>query len=315
MLSSAKIKHMKLHFDKDLKKLTLSAFGNELAQIMGHDTDENGNRVYMRDEQEEIEVVTIDSPVLVTDNYKIAQLDPIKRDTVFALYSAPTKITDYDGTVIRFEQKRFPGVWGPSIDTLLFCRALSKVDLSGVKKVLEIGPGSGFISKYILDHVPGVEKLYAIDLNEKAAECTRENIPDSRVESAVGDALEFIKDNTFDLIVCNPPYIPRPKSIDDNPYEGVSLLAYLLERGKEHLNPDGVIVTNISSLSDCVIDPLLQEKNISVSEIDSMIVPLKVYNVLNNTTWMEYLLENKGLIQDSHDGYDFWHKLKIVLLK
>lgn len=306
---------MKLHFDKDLKKLTLSAFGNELAQIMGHDTDEVGNRVYVRDEHEEIEVVTIDNPVLVTDNHMIGKFDPIKRDTVFALYSAPIKITEYDGTVVRFEQKRFPGVWGPSIDTLLFCRALSKVDLSGIKKVLEIGPGSGFISKYILDHVPSVEKLYAIDLNQKAMECTRENIPDPRVESAVGDALEFIKDNTFDLIVCNPPYIPRPKSIDDNPYEGVSLLVYLLERGMEHLNPGGMIVTNISSLSDCVIDPLLKEKNITVTELDSMVVPLKVYNVLNNPTWMEYLLTNHGLMKDSHDGYDYWHKLKIVSMK
>ncbi len=304
---------MKLHFDKDLKKLTLSAFGNELAQIMGHDTDEVGNRVYARDENEEIEVVTIDDPVLVTDNYRIAQFDPIKRDTVFALYSAPIKITEYDGTVVRFEQKRFPGVWGPSIDTLLFCRALSKVDLSGIKKVLEIGPGSGFISKYILDHVPSVEKIYMIDLNQKSIDCTRENIQDPRAEFAVGDALEFIKDNTFDLIVCNPPYIPRPKSIDDNPYEGVSLLAYLLEKGKEHLNPGGVLVTNISSLSDCVIDPLLKERSITVTEIDSMVVPLKVYNVLNNKSWMEYLVKNKGLTQESHDGYYFWHKLKIVI--
>ena len=45
-----------------------------------------------------------------------------------------------------------------------------------------------------------------------------------------------------------------------------------------------------------------------------MEVPLKVYNVLNNKEWMDYLLE-RGLKKEHRDGYDYWQTIKIVEMR
>lgn len=42
---------------------------------------------------------------------------------------------------------------------------------------------------------------------------------DGKTHFHLGSGIDYLKDRKFDLLVCNPPYIPRPKSIDDNPYE------------------------------------------------------------------------------------------------
>ena len=113
---------MILRFNQDLTEQAIYAHGNELAEIMGRDKDASGKRTYTWPETEEQRVAMFENPVLVTDNHRIAQLAPALRDTVFALFGKPVKVTEYDGTSLRFEQRLYPGVWGPSIDTLLFCK-------------------------------------------------------------------------------------------------------------------------------------------------------------------------------------------------
>ena len=130
-------------FSNDLSRQDIYANGAELAQIMGKDKDKRGRRVYTRPDKEEQFVVSFKEPVLFTDNYRIAQLPPELRDTVFALFGSPVKTTEYDGTSVSFEQKKYPGVWGPNIDTVALCRGLYNADLQGVKTAIEIGSGSG----------------------------------------------------------------------------------------------------------------------------------------------------------------------------
>lgn len=226
---------MILRFTPDLTELTISAHGNELAEIMGKDKDASGKRTYTWPETEEQHVFTFANPVLVTDNYRIGQLDHTLRDTLFALYGKPLKVTEYDGTSLRFEQRLYPGVWGPSIDTLLFCKGLRSLDLSVVRSAIEIGCGSGYISKYVAEHAPKLESLTLADINPKAIECAMQQEFPLQPVYVPGDGLKHIQGKKFDLVLCNPPYIPRPKSIDDNPYEGISLLHYLLSHTPDHL--------------------------------------------------------------------------------
>ncbi len=309
---------MILRFNQDLTEQTVSANGAELAQIMGYDKDEEGKRTNSWPEDRAQRVITFDDPVLVTDNYQIGRLPSVLRDTIFALFSSTIKITEYDGTSLRFEQKRYPGVWGPSIDTLLFCRAINpknNQELLGVKTALEVGCGSGFISKYILENAPELEAITLIDLNQHAVQCAKENIEDKRAEYLIGDATELMKGNKYDLIVCNPPYIPRPKSIDDNPYEGISLLTYLIGHAGRLLTSKGKIITNISSLCSSIVESSIREAGVKVSHLDLMEVPLKVFNVLNNPAWMDYLIEKKGLDKRSKRGYDYWHTIKIIKIE
>ena len=306
---------MIIEFDKELKSQKIFANGDELATNMGLDKDERGNRVHTRPRDETLFVVEFENPVLMTDNYKILSLqDTVLRDTVFALYNSSFKRTVYDGVSVDFEQKKFPGVWGPSIDTLLFTRALSKEDLSSFKSGLEIGPGSGFIAKYLLENCSELNSMDLIDLNPDSIRACKYNIEDDRARFFVGDGIEFTKDKSYDVIVCNPPYIDRKKSIDDNAYKGVNLLEYLLNNASDILNENGVLYTNVSSLSAASTKSLIDCFN-NKKKVDGMRVPLKVFNVLNNKDWMSYLQENNMLFKNSFEGYDYWHDLSIYAIK
>jgi release factor glutamine methyltransferase len=302
---------MIIRFDKGLSKLEVYAQGIELAQIMGQDRDEKGRKALSWPEDRKTLVHTFDNPVLVTDTYRIGQLDPVTRDTLSELSRRSKYTTEYDGTVLEFNQQKYPKLWGPNIDTLLFCRALSGYDIGKRKEVVEIGAGSGFISKYLLEKSPDIREISLVDINPNALNCWKDNIQDGRAVFHIGDGIEYMKGKKFDVILCNPPYIPRPSSIDDNAYEGIGLLTYLLEQGKEHLNPGGVLITNISTLCQEQVDPLLPKES---RIMDSLTVPLKVGNVRNNKEWREYL-EKRGLKNRVINGYEYWHTIKIYEIK
>ena len=309
---------MKLSFLQDLRKMGIIAQGDELTQYLGIDHGVRGPKKHDHPQDDERFVATIYDPVLVTDNHRIAQLgaqSTTLRDTVFALYGTPLRTTEYDGVSLRSDAREHRGVWGPSIDTLLFCRALRQMDLSNVRTVAEIGCGSGYISAYMLHKAPALETITLVDFNPNAVSWAGEWITDSRARFHAGNGIGFLKDKQFDMVICNPPYIPRPSSIDDNPYEGVSLLAWLIEHAKEYLTPGGTHVTNISSLCRDIAERAIARSDVDATTVDTLEVPLKVYNVLNNPAWMDYLRVEKGLHATPHDGYDFWHNIAITKIQ
>jgi tRNA1(Val) A37 N6-methylase TrmN6 len=305
---------MIIEFSRGLEKQDFYANGNELASVMGLDKDEAGRRVYEYPNDKKVHVATLDKPVLVTDVYRIAQLEPTQRDTVFKLLESPLRRTIYDGVGIDFEQDKYPGVWGPSIDTIAFCEGLSRLDLSRVKNAIEIGSGSGFISKYLLEKLPNLESVDLVDLNPRTEGCWKDNIGDTRAHFYIGDGSAHMESRQTDLLICNPPYIPRPRSIDDNAYEGIGLMKSLIGGAKTMLSEDGVLVINYSSLSEKEAMKAIDKSGMAMETLVKMEVPLKVCNVLNNSEWVEYLLQ-RGMQSKNQSGYQYWHNIFIVALR
>jgi hypothetical protein len=303
---------MIIEISQDLKKEEIWANGVELASIMGKDRIK-GKRVLSFPESKKMFVYAFKNPVLITDNYRIAQLPPALRDTLFALFSSKYRIFTYN-QVTTLSDASHINVWSPSIDTVLFAQALEKIFKikKKFKTAVEIGTGSGFLSKYILAKVPGLQSMLVVDINPYAIKSAMDNIKDSRAIFYTGDGLKKVKGQKFDLIICNPPYVPRPKSIDDNPYEGVGVLNYLLHQAAKNLNPGGVLVTNVSSL--CWDLVLKQKPVLPYKILAKMKVPLKVNNILNNKAWLNYLIHKQGMRQLARGGYDYWQEIFIVAL-
>ena len=298
---------------QNLKTQEIWANGVELASIMGHDRNKK-RRILTFPESEKELVHTFKNPVLLTDNYKIGQLKPEIRDTIFSLFSNKPRIVEYDNVSVRSDESHI-NVWCPSIDTILFAKALSKLfnKKNNYQSVLEIGCGSGFLSKYALAKSKTIKSLLIIDINKYAIKCAMDNINDKRALFYTGDGLKKIKNGKFDLMICNPPYVPRQSSIDDNPYEGVSVLNYLIHEGQKHLNKNGVIITNISSLCWDIV--LKQKPTLKMTILEKMEVPLKVNNIMNNKKWLNYLLQKRHLQKKSKKGYNYWQKIYIVKLE
>ena len=91
-------------------------------------------------------------------------------------------------------------------------------DISGKKKFLEVGTGTGLISLMLAQRNPDCQ-ITAIDINEKAVLLAKENFENSpfsdRLSVMQNDFKNFNEDESYDLIVSNPPYFDENSSAKD----------------------------------------------------------------------------------------------------
>jgi methylase of polypeptide subunit release factors len=315
---------MLMRISADLRRQEIWAEGNELVSILGRNRDESGMRIHQRPYSEKELVAEITDPILLTDINAISKMEPTKRDTVFALLQSYPRTVEYDGVSASVDPKKHLNVWGPSIDTLVFANAMrtSKGILAeDVESAIDIGCASGFLGKYLLHKCGNLRELHLTDLNPYAVECASENVQrlnnDQLVGAYVADGRKAGKQK-FDRVLCSPPYVPRPKSINDNPYEGIELLHDIIVYGKNYLGENGMIVLTTSSLCQKITDEAIEKAKTegrleSAEVIGRKHVPLKVNPILNNKEWMAYLLDS-GLEKKSEMGYEFWQDISILRL-
>ncbi|MDR3614550.1 MAG: peptide chain release factor N(5)-glutamine methyltransferase [Candidatus Obscuribacterales bacterium] len=118
---------------------------------------------------------------------------------------------------LNFEVK--PGVFIPRSDTeAVVEKAISIIQKAKVKRprIVDIGCGSGAIAISLAKAIPAA-KVYAIEISAIALGVARSNAARHQVD----DKIEFLQSDwrkslpfDLDLIVSNPPYIPRHKAKD-----------------------------------------------------------------------------------------------------
>jgi release factor glutamine methyltransferase len=90
-------------------------------------------------------------------------------------------------------------------------RCLARIAATAEPRVLDVGTGSGAIALAIADEHPG-SRVVAVDRSEDALALARANLERTglgdRVELRQGDLLAGLE-GPFDLVVSNPPYVPR----------------------------------------------------------------------------------------------------------
>src|SRR5262245_42793781 len=116
---------MRISFSPDLRQQEIYAQGEELAAVMGLDR-KDGKRILTYPSSRKQLVHTFTDPILVSDNWRIAQLEPTLRDTLFALYGSSYREFEYDGVTTHWNPSHV-NVWSPSIDTVLFASGLGSV--------------------------------------------------------------------------------------------------------------------------------------------------------------------------------------------
>lgn len=118
----------------------------------------------------------------------------------------------------------YPGVFIPRLETEYFVELIKRLIQFKPLRICEIGTGCGAISIALAELFKEAE-IVATDICGLALENARENILNlnlkDRISLIQADNLTPFKNKSFDLIVCNPPYIPRerinklPKSVRD----------------------------------------------------------------------------------------------------
>ena len=156
----------------------------------------------------------------------------------------------------KFEIETDDLVYIPSDDTFLLAENL---EIKEGQSVLEIGTGSGLVSMYaslLTDDVTATDINYnALELAEKNFKLN--NINTIRLE--FGDLFEPVKNEKFDVILFNTPYLPTDSDDiinDDLNYafdgglDGRKVIDRFINEVSNHLNDKGIVQIIQSSLSD-----------------------------------------------------------------
>lgn len=151
----------------------------------------------------------------------------------------------------------------PRPDTeILVENVLNNVDKDKEIEIVDIGTGSGAIILSLLVNLPKAQGK-TVDISSKAIEVAKENAVNlqvnDRCEFFVGDLFAPLNGSKFDLIVSNPPYIPKkdiatleddvkeyePVSALTDGGDGLSYYRRLLSEGKAYIKENGFIALEI----------------------------------------------------------------------
>ena len=139
------------------------------------------------------------------------------------------------------------------------------VNLSSINRVLEIGTGSGCIALSIAKAFPNIE-VVATDISERALEVADKNVSQLGLENNVdiihSDLFSKVM-GTFDLIISNPPYVPKevmsnlPSEYRHEPelalaagHNGLDFISRILHDAHPFLSENGILIIEAGVASE-----------------------------------------------------------------
>jgi release factor glutamine methyltransferase len=161
-----------------------------------------------------------------------------------------TAYTDLDGPVVD------EGVYPPQEDSQLLIDVMEKTGLARGRTVADLCTGSGVVA--IAAHELGATRINAFDISHRAVHVTRKNAWAVGADVAVhlGSWARAAEFGPFDLVVCNPPYVPHdpndnypampahsgPPQACDAGYDGRLVLDPLCENVRQLLKHGGSLL-------------------------------------------------------------------------
>lgn len=150
------------------------------------------------------------------------------------------------------EFKPCNGVYEPSDDSFLLA---DNIQVLENERVLDMGTGCG-IQGIIASKMGGI--VTSSDISEEALKCARKNagLNEANITFAKSDLFSAIE-GRFDLIMFNPPYLPRePEEIKDELAStwdggegGMEVTFRFIKEVKNYLKDDGRVLLAASTLS------------------------------------------------------------------
>lgn len=304
----------------------------------------------------------IGSQTLEDYSGRFHQVLEVQFPRLLAAMSKKKSITEYDGVSITFDKVKYPDVFGPNIDTVLVCKALKGLlpKFEG-GRFLEVGTGSGLISKYVATK-DSTMRLVLVDVNPQAIKYALTDLMLPTANSAEVDQIKnaastvpnttwpkkwedtwaraigrykfYVVDATLllnrgdvekpNILVCNPPYIPTARSMqessaseydlsDPNFWEGTSVMKYLIDKVDTLTAGSLVMIVTSVSFRDPGVARCLNaavERHITVKVLTQHEVPLKVRELKGED--YSLLLNVSGRSEEEQGEYHHAYKTQTI---
>ena len=167
---------------------------------------------------------------------------------------------------------------------LVVTKALDIINQYGLKSVLDIGSGSGCIACSLAKH--GDVDVVSVDVSKKALEIAKENAKRlnlKNVEFLQSNLYENLKDakiDRFDVIISNPPYIPKGTKLQEEVCfepelalfaegDGTGFYKKIIENSKKYLKTNGFIIFELGINQSEIVKSYFKDygfKNITIEK-------------------------------------------------
>jgi|GEM_PF-3439607 len=232
-----------------------------------------------------------------------------------------------------FHWQDINALWPPSVDSFyLINNIIHNTDLldnrnNTISSIIDIGTGTGFLGIMLFNLIKGAQKLCLTDWSTTSYLYSSINwfINASKHQRNLDSSFEFRvatnsywdyfdtnqrKDN-FDLVICNPPYLPIPGHFRElqiaQTTAGTDLLEHVIHRSK---NLGKKVIIQFSHLAQERAEKAADESGVSLQPFGKpRLVPFRIPSPIKNSDYMRWLLDEKAegkekpwaLVRNNHD--------------
>lgn len=234
-------------------------------------------------------------------------------------------VFSYRGRSYYYRSSR--SLWPPSVDSFAMYADLETVGLLSkpVKSLLDLGSGTGFLGIALTVENPYIRRLVLSDwlltpllfgqINWALNSADRSHV---EVQSRVGLFTEWFDetDGPFDVVVCNPPYLPLLPGFDElgmnSTVAGTDLLTHVVANSRR-LGRE--VFVQFSSIA--LKEARLAAKKASVRLrpiAKSRLVPFRVPLVWQRPEYLSVLVEQRGLLERPRERHRYWHRIQTFVI-